>query len=86
VLSGYIERLQRPENLIYFFRNVCACSVHSPVSSLSHAAPPRGVASTRSTLATTRSTPLWTTSQQLLASNTLRKQTPRSTPCKCLAS
>ena len=27
VLSGYIERLQRPENLIYFFQDVVGISI-----------------------------------------------------------
>jgi hypothetical protein len=30
VLSGYIERLQRPENLIYFFRNVVGIDAIEP--------------------------------------------------------
>jgi hypothetical protein len=30
VLNGYIERLQRPENLIYFFRSVVGIEVIEP--------------------------------------------------------
>jgi hypothetical protein len=30
VLSGYLERLQRPENLIYFFQNVVGIDVIEP--------------------------------------------------------
>ena len=30
VLSGYIERLQRPENLVYFFRSVVGIDVIEP--------------------------------------------------------
>ena len=30
VLRGYYERLQRPENIVYFFRNVCGVRCITP--------------------------------------------------------
>ena len=41
VLNGYLDRLQRPENLVYFFREVVGAPAVTPEVLMSRTAPYR---------------------------------------------